>query len=179
MRNLKNLNIEESIKCKKLIYTESWFDKIDRFVIYLFFTWGFILPFLTFFDIHRNQTERGIEYYLMFLFSLFCGYVIFRKATEKKLKEIISHYNAEENRKLLNKYCEEKGFEKYRNTKSIIIYNSESSFNLNPSYKVSRIFLLDKQRIYITIIKENYKLNIPVLFSQIFLRKDIEKITQK
>ena len=179
MRNLKNLNIEESIKCKKLIYTESWFDKIDQVVIYLFFTWGFILPFLIFFNPHRNQAERGIEYYVIFVFSLFCGYVIFRKATEKKLTEINSHFDAEENRKLINEYCKEKGFEKYRNSKNIIIYNSESSFNINPNYKVSRIFLLDNQSLYITVIKENYKLNIPVLFSQIFLRKDIEKITRK
>ncbi len=179
MRNLKNLNIEESINRKKLIYTERWFDKLDRFVIYLCFTWGFVLPFLIYFDPHRDYAKTGIEYYIVFIFSLFCAYVVYRKATEKKLTEINSQFDSEENRKLINKYCEEKGFEKYRNSKNIIIYNSESAFNIKPNYKVSRIFLLNNQSVYVTMIKENYKINIPVLFSQIFLTKDIEKITRE
>jgi hypothetical protein len=165
LRSLKNLNIDESVKRKKLIYAESWYDKIDRFVIYFFFSWGFILPFLIYFDPHRNHDKTGIEYYLVFVFIVFCAYVIFRKVTEKKLTEIKSQFDLEENRKLVNKYCGENGFEKYRNSKNIIVYNSESMFNMNPSYKTSRIFLLKDQSIYITMIKENYRLNIPVLLS--------------
>src|SRR5690606_4185606 len=66
VRNLKNLNIDESIKRKKLIYTENWFDKLDQIVIYIFFSWGFVLPFLVYFDPHRDYTKTGIEYYLLF-----------------------------------------------------------------------------------------------------------------
>ena len=179
LRNLKNLDIEESIKCKKLIYTENWFDKIDRFVIYIFFSFGFISPFLVYFDPYRNSKETGIEYYLLFILSVFFGYSFYRKATEKQLTEIKSKFEIEQNRKLINNYCAEKGFEKYRNSINIIIYNSENDLSFNSNYKISRIFLLDNHSIYITMIKENHKLNIPVLFSQIFLRKDIEKIVQK
>ncbi|UOK42188.1 MULTISPECIES: hypothetical protein [Flavobacterium] len=179
MRNLKKLDVEKSIELKKLVYVENWFDKLDRFVIYIFFSWGFVLPFLIYFDPHRDYSKTGFEYYLIFILSLFCAYVVYRKATEKKLCEIISKYDAEENRKLINEYCEKMGYEKYRNSKNIIIYNTESSFNINPEYKISRIFLLDNKSVYLTMIKENYKLNIPVLFSQLILKKDIKKITKK
>lgn len=179
VRSLNKLDIEKSIELKKLVYVESWFDKLDRFVIYIFFSWGFILPFLIYFDPYRDYSKTGFEYYLIFILSIFCAYVVYRKATEKKLCEINSKYDAEENRKLINQYCEQIGYEKYRNSKNIIIYNTESSFNINPNYKISRIFLLNNKSVYITMIKENYKLNIPVLFSQLILKKDIEKITKK
>lgn len=179
VRSLNKLDIEKSIELKKLVYVESWFDKLDRFVIYIFFSWGFILPFLIYFDPYRDYSKTGFEYYLIFILSIFCAYVVYRKATEKKLCEINSKYDAEENRKLINQYCEQMGYEKYRNSKNIIIYNTESSFNINPNYKISRIFLLNNKSVYITMIKENYKLNIPVLFSQLILKKDIEKITKK
>ena len=127
----------------------------------------------------RNSKETGIEYYLLFILCVFFGYSFYRKATEKQLTEIKSKFEIEQNRKLINNYCAEKGFEKYRNSINIIIYNSENDLSFNSNYKISRIFLLDNHSIYITMIKENHKLNIPVLFSQIFLRKDIEKIVQK
>ena len=179
VRSLNKLDIEKSIELKKLVYVESWFDKLDRFVIYIFFFFFFILPFLIYFAPYRDYSKTGFEYYLIFILSIFCAYVVYRKATEKKLCEINSKYDAEENRKLINQYCEQMGYEKYRNSKNIIIYNTESSFNINPNYKISRIFLLNNKSVYITMIKENYKLNIPVLFSQLILKKDIEKITKK
>ena len=67
MRNLKNLNIDESIKRKKLIYTENWFGKLDQIVIYIFFSWGFVLPFLVYFNPNRDFTKTGIEYFYLFL----------------------------------------------------------------------------------------------------------------
>ena len=179
MRNLKNLNIDESIKRKKLIYTENWFGKLDQIVIYIFFSWGFVLPFLVYFNPNRDFTKTGIEYYPLFIFSIFCGYVIFRKATENKLTEIESQFDTEKTKEIINEYCQKMGFEKYRNSKNITIYNSVNTLSLNSNYKISRIFLLDNKKVYLTMIKENYKMNIPVLFSQIILEKEIEKLIKK
>ena len=179
VRKLKELNIAESIKRERLIYTENWFDKLDRIVIYLFFSWGFVIPFLVFFNPHKDLTKTGIEFYLMFIFSIFCAYVIFRKATEKNLTEIKSEFDTEKNKELINEYCQKMGYEKYRNSKNIIIYNSENPLNINSNYKTSRIFLFESNKIYFTMLKENYKMNIPVLFSQIIMKKEIEKLIKK
>ena len=59
VRSLNKLDIEKSIELKKLVYVESWFDKLDRFVIYIFFSWGFILPFLIYFDPYRVYSKTG------------------------------------------------------------------------------------------------------------------------
>jgi hypothetical protein len=179
MRNLKNLNISQSIKFEKLIFDEKWFDKIDRLVIYFFFTWGAILPFLIFNDPYQKVSEKTISSYLIFIITLVCLYVIYRKATEKNLIKITSKYNLEKNIELVNEYCRNLGYEKYRNSKNIIIYNEENIFNVNPNYQTSRVFLLSDKYVYFTIVKENYKLNIPTLTSHLFLKKDLNKILNK
>lgn len=176
MRRLKNLNSKKSIEQNKLIYSEDWFDKFDRITIYMFFSGGFINPFLIYFDPYRDHSKTGLGYYLLFIFSLFCAFTIYRKATEKQLTKIVSKYNAEENKLLINQYCEKKGFEKQRNSGNVIIYNSLNYLAINPRFQTSRIFILDKNDIYFTMIKENQKMNIPVLFSQISLKRDIKNL---
>jgi len=178
MRSLKNLNIRKSIEQRKLVYSENWFDKFDAITIYMFFSWGFLMPFLVYFNPYRDYSKTGIEFYLLFIFSLFCGFTIYRKATEKQLTKIVSKYNAEQNKLYINEYCQKKGFEKYRNSGNVIIYNNLNYLAINSRFQTSRIFILDKNDVYFTMIKENQKMNIPVLFSQIFLKRDIKKLCQ-
>ena len=175
MRSLKNLNVKKSIEQNKLVYSESWLDKFGSYIIYLFCLSGFITPFLIFYDPYRDHSKTGFEYYLVFILSIFFVYSFYRKATEKRLIKIVSKYDAKENNLLINEYCEKKGFEKYKNSNNVIIYNTEMALNFNPNYKISRIFLLKGNSIYFTIIREN-KLNTPVLFSQISLKRDIENL---
>ena len=91
MIRLKNLQFSESINQQKLVFDEGWFNKLHRIFVYLFFcVWG-VLPFLIYFDPHRNYSQKGIEYYLVFFFTIFCAYVIYRKASEKKLNKLSSY----------------------------------------------------------------------------------------
>jgi len=178
MRSLKNLNVKKSIEQNKLVYSESWLDKFDKLTIYMFFSWGFINPFLIYFDPYRDKSKTGIGFYLLFIFSFYCLYVIYRKATEKRLTKIVSKYNKEENKLLINQYCEKKGFKKRRNSGNIIIYNNLNYLAISQRFQTSRIFILDKNDIYLTMIKENQKMNIPVLFSQISLKRDLKNLCQ-
>lgn len=176
MRDLKNLNISESIKAKKLIFKEGWLDKWDRFTIYLLFSWGSILPFLIFFDPHRDISKTGFGYYVLFLFSIFCLYVIYRKAMEKNLTKIESNFNMERNKEIVIEHFEKENLEKYRNAKNLVIYNGDNFFSINARYKTSRIVIFEDNNVYFTIIKDNFRLNIPVLTSQISLRNDLFRL---
>ncbi|MFH6956044.1 hypothetical protein ACHRV1_01470 [Flavobacterium aquidurense] len=176
MRNLKNLDIEKSIAKSKLVYSESWFDIFDTIVLFMFFSFGFICPFLVYYDPYRDHSKTGTEYYLLFFGSLFFAYAIYRKATEKHLTKIVSKYNAEKNRTIITEYCKKLGFERAANSKEIIIYNKSDNYGISSLYKSSRIFILDKNNIYITMIKRGYKTNFPVLFSQLLLKADIKKL---
>ncbi|WP_281231224.1 hypothetical protein [Flavobacterium gelatinilyticum] len=178
MRRLKNLNYKKSIEKNKLIYSEDWFDKFDTISIYMFYSVLFLMPFLVYFNPHRDYSKTGIEFYLLFIFSFYALYTIYRKATEKLLTKIVSKYDVEKNRILINEYCKKNGFEKYRDAKNIIVYNNLNYLAINPRFQTSRIFILDKNDIYLTMIKENQKMNIPVLFSQISLKRDIKNLCQ-
>ncbi len=176
MRQIQNLNIQKSINKQKLIYKESWLDIFDKIIIYLFFLWGGILPFLIFFDPYRDFSKTGFEYYLLFFWTIFCAYVIYRKATEKKLTKIRSNYTQEKNREFITEYFEQNNYERYKNASNILIYNEENDFSFNPNHQTSRIILLDNNDVYTTVIKDNFRLNIPVLYKHISLRKDLRKI---
>lgn len=177
MRALKNLNIEKSIELGKLVYTESWYDRLDAIFVYIFFCWGFILPFLIYFDPYRNNLKTGSEYSFLFIASFFCAYAIYRKAIEKRLIKIEGKYDAEKHKLIIDEYCKKLGLEKDRSSKNIIIYNKEMPYQFNTNYETSRIFLLKDQNIYFTMLKSN-RLNSPVLFSQIFLKFEIKKLCQ-
>ena len=176
MRNLKDINVTESIRSKELIFTEDFSDYFDKIILYLFFGCGFILPFFIYFNPHDSSDKNKFEYYLIFILSVFCGYTIYRKLREKKLTEIESKYDLKKNKELVNEYCKKMGYKNNRNSYNIIIYNSTSSFEFNTNYETSRIFLFDDKKIYVTMLKENRRLNVPVLFSQIILKCDIKKL---
>ncbi|WPO80160.1 hypothetical protein [Flavobacterium sp. KACC 22761] len=178
MRSLKNLDIEKSIEKSKLVYTESWFEIIDTILLLMFFSFGFICPFLVYFDPHRDHSNTGGEYYLLFFMSFFFAYAIYRKLTEKHLTKIISKYDLEKNRTIIIEYCKKFGFQKAVSSKKLVIYNKSDNLAINNLYQSSRIFILDKNDIYITMIKEGHKTNFPVLISQIILKWDIKKLCQ-
>ncbi len=179
MRNLKDLNIEKSIVKRKLVYTESWFDIFDTILLFILFSFLFILPFIVYFDPYRDYSQTGTEYYLLFFISLFFAYAIYRKATEKYLTKIISKYDAERNRAIINEYCNKAGCKRAINSKELIIYNKyPDALAFDSVYLSSRIFILDKNNIYMTVIKKGRKTNFPVLFSQLFLKSDIKKLCQ-
>nr|WP_294785742.1 hypothetical protein [uncultured Flavobacterium sp.] len=177
MRSLKNLNIEKSIIKSKLVYTESWSDIFDTILIFILFSFLVICPFLVYFDPYRDYSQTETEYYLLFFISLFSAYAIYRKATEKHLTKIISKYDAERNRAIINEYCNKSGCKRAVNSKELIIYNKyPDALALNSVYLSSRIFILEKNNIYMTIIKKGRKTNFPVLFSQLLLKADIKKL---
>ena len=177
MRNLKNLNIEKSIVKNKLVYSESWSDIFDTILLFILFSFLFICPFLVYFDPYRDYSKTGAEYYLLFFISLFSAYAIYRKATEKHLTKIISKYDAERNRAIINEYCNKSGCKRATNSKELIIYNKyPDALVFNSVYLSSRIFILDKNNIYMTVIKKGRRTNFPVFFFYFFLKMDIKNL---
>ena len=179
MRNLKALNTEKSIESSKLVFDETWVDKFEKWGLYLLCFYVFVLPFTIFFDPYRDINKTGNEYYIVFFLSIISTYIFYRKATEKKLTEIIGKSDIDKNKELVNNYCSELGYEKYRNSKILLIYNSENLFGWGSQHQVSRIFMFKENKIYFTIIKDGFKLNFPVLFSQFILKNDLLKLLQK
>ena len=89
MRTLKDLDIEKSIKSRKLIFEESWFDKSDSFISYLIFVALGIFSVMCLDQINPQSSNDRVGYYL-FPIIIFCVCMVFTVSFLKKISEKLS-----------------------------------------------------------------------------------------
>jgi len=106
---------------------------------------------------------------------LFGLYVIYRKATEKHLFKVNSAFDKQKNKQLLLNYAAKYGWQVYKNSNDCLIFNEQTSY-FNSRYKKSMIFIVKDNLVLFTILKDNYRLNIPSLTSHLFLKHDLKKL---
>lgn len=176
MRRITKIDIDESVSRHKLIFQEEWLDKFDRFVVYISFGGFIIYPALTIFEADfSNPNDKFISLTLLPLSILFGLYVVYRKATEKLLFVLKTPFDRQKNKQILLYYADNQQLEVYRKSNDCIILN-ESIGDFNQSYKKSMVFILKGNQILFTILKDQYKLNLPTLTSHLFLKHDLEKL---
>ncbi len=175
MRFIKNIDIEESIFRNKLVFQEEWRDKLDRFIVYLFFSEFIIFPAFSVFELDQNNVnDKFVLFTILPLSMLFGIYVIYRKATEKYLITVPTPFDKQKNKQLLITFAEENNLEIYRKSNGCLIFN-ESLDDFNRSYKKSIVLIPLDNQVLFTILKEQYKLNLPTLTSHLFLKHDLKK----
>jgi hypothetical protein len=176
MRRITKIDINESVSRHKLIFQEEWLDKFDRFVVYIFFSGLIIYPALTIFEADfNNPNDKFISLTILPLCILFGLYVVYRKATEKLLFTLTTPFDRQKNKQILLTYADKQQLEVYRKSNDCLILN-ESLGDFNPSYKKSMVFILKDNEVLFTILKDQYKLNLPTLTSHLFLKHDLKKL---
>ena len=176
MRHITKIDIDKSVSRHKLIFQEEWLDKFDRFIIYIFFSGFIISPVLTIFEMDfNNPNDKFISLTVLPLSFLFGLYVVYRKATEKLLFTLTTPYDRQINKQILLNFADKQQLEVYRKSNDCIILN-ESISDFNPSYKKSMVFILKDNHVFFTILKDQYKLNVPTLTSHLFLKHDLKKL---
>ncbi|AWI26864.1 hypothetical protein HYN49_13665 [Flavobacterium pallidum] len=130
---------------------------------------------MIYFDPYKSKTT-GLEYYLIFILSVFGIYSIYKKATEKNLTEIVGSADITYNKELLMKYCAKRGFDLYRDSKKLIIYNSNHTFGFGSDNNTSRIIFFDKDKLLVTVIKDGFRANPPILFSDTLFKREIKNL---
>ncbi len=179
MRELKQLNPTESISKRRLIFEEGWYDKFNRLTVYVVFSPFIFLPIATLFKEKFVSTNDIFILYFVFPVSIAFGlYIFYRNATEKRLAKIETDLDRQAIRKLLIEYAEKNQFEIYRKSIDYIIIN-ESFDSLSSAYKKTRIFFVQDNVVLFTIIRDYFKLNIPTLFTHLFLKYDLAKLLKK
>lgn len=176
MKILNQLNVEESVRLEKLVYKENWLNKIDTLAVYFIFGCFMVAPLLIYVGETRNQGHVGIFYYLLFVITIFGAYVIYRKATEKKLIKIISNFKLPDIKIRVSNYSREENFAEYRAFESVMVYTADADFNISSNFKIYYIFILKDNLVLFTIIKEQFKLNVPILFTHLKVKKDLTKM---
>ena len=176
VREIRKLNIEDSILKGKLIFKEGYLDKINRLTVYIFFSPLIILPVLMILNQNFENANDAFLLYTIFPISIFTGlYIFYRNASEKSLIKIETKFSKEDTRKLLLDHAESKGYEIYRKSGDCIILNEKSS-DFNESYKRSSIIFIQDYEVSFSVIKDGFRLNLPVLFSHLMLKRDLAKL---
>lgn len=175
MRSLKNVQITESIERKKLIYNESFSDKIDKYMIYLVFIALTYFSIIGMYEI-KPSANSDFEYILYISIFIFGSYISYCTFTEKKLKEISFNMREEEAKRRILDYGK-KGHFRITKIASNLIFLNEPINNLSKlNEERTTIIFFRNQSILYTIIKNGTKINAPVLLSQHLIRKDLKKI---
>ncbi|KPH10880.1 hypothetical protein [Chryseobacterium sp. ERMR1:04] len=178
MRILKNLEIEESISSKKLMFEESWWEKFDTFTNYFMFL-ALIVPSILALGSVKSSANSDLEYLLCGSGLFFGLYGFYCKFTEKDLKEIKFNIHKEDAKQRILEYGNKNNYRVSKISNNLIFLNEPTSGYTLGNYEKTIMIFFKNESILYTLIKESARLNVPVLFSQHIIRIDLKKILKK
>ena len=179
MREIKNLNTDESIVKKRLVFDEGWDDKFNHIGIYIIFSPFLYLPITLYFNEKFTSPNDEIILHYIFPISILFGlYIFYRNATEKRLIKIVTHINRKKARQILLEYAEKQGYEIYRKSSDCLIFNEEYS-DLSSSFKKTRIIFVQDNFILFAVIRDGARFNFPTIFTHLFLKLKFRHLFKK
>ncbi len=175
MEKFRDLDTEQSIAKNKLVYRQSWGDKFG--VIQGYFICGILLLYTVFFHPATGviKDEPFILYFLvpfLFLSSIYIGY---RQFTQKSLLKQATNYKTEKAGDMLLAYAHEKDYSTYKIGKDCVIWEDSIMFSAHDDKKYT-VFIIRDYCIWFCVIKEIKGSNRPVLFSHLFLERDMKEL---
>jgi hypothetical protein len=180
MANLSYIDTAKSIEKGRLIASLNWLDNIDKItdrIVFSLLLISFVgsLSLIYFQGEIKNSNEKAIAYVVFPIIISFGLYSLFRKITESKLMSFETHFGRHRNKELLLAFLEQNGYYIYRDNKEIVIVDVEESLSFNKIWKKTITFILADNKIYFNIAKKYPILNPPVLFTHLFLQRDLKK----
>ncbi|RYD71736.1 MAG: hypothetical protein EOP53_23140 [Sphingobacteriales bacterium] len=158
MKQLSNIHVSDSIVNQKLILKEKWFDKFDQISLYVIF--GMVTYLFSYIFYKEFPSNSFIINFLCPLMIFLSAYIIYRKATEKNLRFITGKKTVGENHKILLEFAAKNDYEIHRKSTSCLIFNQPNGFT--NTYQTSTILLLEDDKIYYTMLQDNFRLDVPI-----------------
>ncbi|MFP3597473.1 hypothetical protein [Chryseobacterium sp. SIMBA_029] len=175
---MKNLEITESIKYRKLVFDENYLDKLDTFTIYLAFISLIVISVILFGEITPSK-NNSLEYIILISVISFSFYGLYCKATEKTLKEIKFNIHKEDAKQRILEYGKKYNYRISKISNDLIFFNEPTDVYNSGHHEMTTIIFFKDDAILYTLIKEGAKINAPVLLSQHLTRLDLKKTLNK
>jgi len=176
MRELRKINIEDSVSKKWLTFDEGCLGKLNRLAVLVLFGQFIFLPVLMILnEKFISSNDEFILHWVLPISILIGLYGIFRSLTEKQLIKINTSQDRQTIKKAILEYAEKNQLEIYRKSNDCIILNSLSYMYINTSHRKTRIFFFNDGLLLFTVIRDNFKVSIPVFFTHLFLKHDLKK----
>jgi len=180
MRELRKINVGASVSKKWLTFDEGWSYKFNRLAVLVFFGQFIFLPIMLI--AQETFTGPNDEFILHWVIptSILIGlYGIFRGLTEKRLIKINTTKDRQTIKKTILEYAEIHQLEVYRKSNDCIILNSPIYLDLNTAHKKTRIFFFNDNLLLFTVIRDNFRIDLPVFFTHFFVKRDLTKMLTK
>ena len=180
MRELRKINIDISISKKWLTFDESWADKFNRLIVLMLFGQFIFAPLMLIAaESFTSSNDKFILYWVLPSSILVGLFGIFRCLTEKRLIKIDTLQDRQSIKKTILEYAEKNQLEIYRKSNDCIILNSPNSLDIHTPHKRTQIFLFKDGLLLFTVIRDNFRVNLPIFFTHFFVKYDLAKLLKK
>ncbi len=111
---------------------------------------------------------------ILSILLVLCLYAIYRKAFEFKLSNITHNLTRTSIKRIIDNHLTEIDKSSIIETKELYIIKKIKSY-----YYTEYVFIITKDKTYFNITNHFPKLNPPILFSHIFLKRDLQKLVNQ
>lgn len=170
MRKIVNINITKSIKLGKLSFSEDGTDKFAKLISYFTLILAIYICCSTYY--FEIQSNKELIIYLIVVLIVFLLYCIYRLAIEKTILEVKTNFNIETNRKMLLDFARKNDYQVSKDSNECLILNKDGYIF---SKIISLVIIIQDNKLYLTILKDGFKFNVPTLFSHISTKNELEK----
>ncbi|WP_118975195.1 hypothetical protein [Taibaiella koreensis] len=173
------LDVQKSRQRRWLTYKESIGSRLERYAVYLIFTFQLLCLTLIFNGLDAgNSNDLFLMWFLMPLLMLLALYILVLKALEKFLKKRTTVCSKKENKTLLQQLATRRRWQTRRLSGDCLIYTtSEHNFSYNVS--TIMVFLVEDGRILYSLFRKRPRLDIPSLFEIWLLRYDMRMLSRE
>ena len=155
-------------------------DKFNRLTVLVLFGQFIVMPLLLITnEKFTSLNDKFILHYILPCAILIGLYGVFRGLTEKRLIKIRTSQDRQKIKKVILEYAKKNQLEIYRKSNDCIILNSPSYLDQDTGHKKTRIFFFTDGLLLFTVIRDNFRVDIPVFFTHFYVKHDLTKLLKK
>lgn len=177
MQRQNYIDINKSIKTGYLSTLEKkdfWFYGDFFFTIIVLCNMTFFLCMLIDIELKIATIPDRIFTVILSMLLVLCIYAIYRKAFEYRLSDITHNLTRTSIKRIIYNHLTDIDKSSIIETKEIYRIKKVKSY-----YYIEYVFIITKDKTYFNITNHFTKLNPPILFSHIFLKRDLQRLVNQ
>ena len=173
MAYVDNIDYQKTKSKKRIVLKSKWLDLMDTIVFFMMSTSLLLFEFLTFKEADLESPNDSFVIYWIFPFlTIFILIAIYKKIIEKRLLIIETNLEKTEARKQIVSIIKSWGWKIQKNNGDYL--QATTGIGI-ATWGKQVIIIYDNRKIYLNVMSDNPKVRMPVIFSDISIKKDIEK----
>jgi hypothetical protein len=173
MAYINDLNYQDTIKKKSVVFKSKWFDLIDTFLFIIMSASFIVFEVLLFKEADlKSPNDSFVVYWIFPFLTVYILILLYKKLTEKRLLTIETNLEKAEARNQIISLIKSWQWTIHRNNGNYL--QATTGIDLT-TWGKQVIIIYDNQKIYLNVMSNNPKVRMPVLFSDKSIKKNIEK----